>query len=600
MNRYILTIIGILVSICSMNYKANACTSAPIAHIFNAAKRCGSVNTSVSFDGSCSYDPDNGDPPTPGQGIVSWQWKIYKYPDYTNEYCSPLSGVTPNKYFSETGVYRIKLIVTDDDNGTQSTNDVGCNVIIMSVGLSMEGGKDFIPAGGESARMNLTFWPDPYDLCASGMGGYTVLKIIEGYTEGSDCRASLQATPTGSTEWSGWQPLDLSNSDNCGSLNNYRSGTWKWYVKGKKASILVDDVKVVFYYMPTYPNYNDNSQYMYSIYDKVELSVFDAVISTQNMAYGTGQTFHYWIRPDSGWTADNVSLEIKDYLPYTMFSYSLPTNVGSDLTYSWDGKSNEPLYYGNYLTGGVYKAHLKVGKDGAEYIVPASSFTIIQATIPNAPSTVMLYTGNRRNNQPEYSALGGYIPSGTGGTFSWSWAPKPGDTGDIEVSSGSTDAQTLYFKPTAGGYVRLTFTYTVSGVTASVYKDIKVRVPTTTNSYRGTTQVTDAIIKVTYYHQVKDQYGNLITESMPCDEVLTLKYGQGAQPHSYQIASLDSDGEWQGGYGCPDNLQFGRSVPVSLSSQVIQVGGNNTTPTYYIKTDMEDGEQRFIWKQLNE
>jgi hypothetical protein len=160
MNRYILTTITILISICFINYQANACTNqAPIARILNPDIQyigVGNWNDNIGpaggrtafFDGSGSYDPDN----QQGNGITEWDWEIYKWNG--NDYIF-YSYYWDYEYiylpFSEPGMYLVKLYVKDDDTPAAWSNPTDCCfVIAFDATISSESsysaygsGKDF-------------------------------------------------------------------------------------------------------------------------------------------------------------------------------------------------------------------------------------------------------------------------------------------------------------------------------------------------------------------------------------------------------------------------------------------------------------------------
>jgi hypothetical protein len=100
-----------------------------------------SSNNSNVLNASNSYDPDNGDPPSPGQGITDGYWEFHKYYPITEswEFYNSSYGIIPQWTFCETGCYVVYLWVKDDDNGgtwTQYENNGGCYVYVVSLQIT--------------------------------------------------------------------------------------------------------------------------------------------------------------------------------------------------------------------------------------------------------------------------------------------------------------------------------------------------------------------------------------------------------------------------------------------------------------------------------
>jgi len=84
--------------------EGNISNHAPTANAFPGEPYQGFVNSEMIFDGSHSYDLDG--------NIVSWHWD---FGDGTNE-----TGEIVTHVYSNIGSYKVTLIVTDDDNATDS------------------------------------------------------------------------------------------------------------------------------------------------------------------------------------------------------------------------------------------------------------------------------------------------------------------------------------------------------------------------------------------------------------------------------------------------------------------------------------------------
>jgi hypothetical protein len=168
MNRNILTIIGIMSSIFVMTNKANACTNeTPIAGIVSPFEQYVGVYESgyediswgriAFFDSSGSYDPDNGTPQGENNGITACEWKIYMWNDYYEDYiyCDSYNYTYLYYYFTEPGLYMLKLYVWGDDGEGDddkcSEDDIDCcYVVVFDATISSESssaaygtGKDF-------------------------------------------------------------------------------------------------------------------------------------------------------------------------------------------------------------------------------------------------------------------------------------------------------------------------------------------------------------------------------------------------------------------------------------------------------------------------
>jgi hypothetical protein len=150
MNRYILTIIIILVSICLMKSQAIACTNGlptPVIDNPECQYVCvyyGQYNVggyTAYFDGTSSVDTDES-----GFSICAWEWDIYK-DNILIDY-----GVFPyptlSYYFGQTGYYEIRLWVLDDEGSWSSTYAV-CHVLVMDVTLTSESSYSAYGSGKE-------------------------------------------------------------------------------------------------------------------------------------------------------------------------------------------------------------------------------------------------------------------------------------------------------------------------------------------------------------------------------------------------------------------------------------------------------------------
>ena len=98
-------------------------------------------SVSVSFDGSNSYDPDDGT--NPGDGIVSYEWKFGDG--------STGSGATPSHTYTSMGTYTVTLTVTDDEGATAIDT---CIVTVLPFVLTADAGEDLTVSAGSTVTFD--------------------------------------------------------------------------------------------------------------------------------------------------------------------------------------------------------------------------------------------------------------------------------------------------------------------------------------------------------------------------------------------------------------------------------------------------------------
>jgi flagellar hook assembly protein FlgD len=305
------------------------------------------INAGGSIDFTAyGYDPDGGD--------VTYTWKKYTcngiaFPTNSQENGpSGTSATEWNPTFYEYGLFAIKIEVTDNENNT-----VYHTWYVYAFDTTIETNTNYIPC-----NQGYSF---PYSVRPSS--------LISVYDWEPDWVRFIILD----NEWSSVKYSDNNLSTSVGDdiytwngKDNNDNGLTPGYY-----NFVVEADKWKYYY----------NEYVY-YYSYIGQYLFNGTLSPQysNIAYGTGMNFTYSINPSSGWTASNVFLDINDTSNNKICSYSLSTSVGSNLTYTWDGKGTEGSYNGSYLPAGTYNAYLKVKKGNLYYLTPASQFTIYKVT----------------------------------------------------------------------------------------------------------------------------------------------------------------------------------------------------------------------------
>jgi len=174
-------------------------------------------------------------------------------------------------------------------------------------------------------------------------------------------------------------------------------------------------------------------------------------ITEDNVSYGSGIDFDYFIAPDSGWTADDI------YLSLFEWGYEMPFRISYEGTspgegcFSWDGKDDS----NDYVPPGHYVAQLRAYHpysyipcfdEHGFYVVPEVGEIDIEYSSGSwdnvTDETIVVLKGTKYN----FKALPN--PSGAQWPTAPSWSGCASDTGETiyNVTFDSTGNYDLYAK----------------------------------------------------------------------------------------------------------------------------------------------------------
>ena len=142
-------------------------------------------SVSVSFDGSNSYDPDNGT--NPGDGIVSYNWSFGDG--------STGTGATPSHTYTAPGIYDVTLTIKDDEGDKASDS---MTVTVVSLTLT---GSDTVTRG-DMATYTASITPEGLTLNDTLTFNWTYTTTVRDGRDAVSITESIDATAQ-TTTWSG-------------------------------------------------------------------------------------------------------------------------------------------------------------------------------------------------------------------------------------------------------------------------------------------------------------------------------------------------------------------------------------------------------------
>ena len=534
-----------------------ACTIPPYAGIFDEYKVSVKMQD-VTFDGwTFSFDPDD-DLEWPygnGVGITTWHWKWSDTDSFHDEYTG--FGTTA---YRGAGKYTVTLKVTDNDE-TLSLNEGTSYAYVSEVASPFT--KQYGPywywvEGPFFVPINHSF-----DICAnsnpnSGSPNYSVF--------------FPQYYPT-------WSITGPSNPDAMTLNSGYCYG-------GGEDQIIIYNVTVPGKYTVhaqagPYDSGKDFDIYYFS----AQLRDVEEPIT-----YGSGTTFTYDIFPTSGWTPDDITLQIgySDEPVYVKEVDLTEFGVGTGKTYVWDGKKEN----GEYASPGKYKAYLFINKGDAFYTCWTNEF-IIKPYVSIGPDMVCVLI-NGDSTWDHDTCYATVQPSG--GTFKWDFLE--GEEGQINLTNTQSNPVNIeLLKPSL--YKRDIFIeleYIVNEVAAYDDALLTIITPIKENMIEG--QLDDThyttppypYIQRYYYHQLIDQFDDVIgIEGIEVDEDVDSDlpawfYTNNTGPGS-TLSYPDYDGAWHGGIAARDRLYAPYGTVLVESQQQLSVGDVNIGPVYNITLD---------------
>jgi hypothetical protein len=243
----------------------------------------------------------------------------------------------------------------------------------------------------------------------------------------------------------------------------------------------------------------------------------------------------------------------------------------------------------------------------------------VQVTIKSPPTWILAcapYTGYPSNKA---TAQGSTSEGSTsGGTYQWSWSKRPGGTGGVSLSgTGNTvtikgdtpSIPTLDSKQRQD--VELKVRYTLNDDSAEDTCLLTVLAPYRTTCASTTQFCQSDLFKYyrDYYHQLKDQYNNIIgVEGILVVEGISSVEGAGGFGTSVitgngktTFLAFGAGSGLGDGYGVIDHLKCTRNVNWEKFNQVLTAGGWQTVPAYYVFFDISPVPPHYgsgwIWKQ---
>jgi len=248
------------------------------------------------------------------------------------------------------------------------------------------------------------------------------------------------------------------------------------------------------------------------------------------------------------------------------------------------GGGNDAAYLSGLTVPGDYVIRAKCGSSDSGDTI---TVTAVEVEITYVP----IYTCFAYYGQDAPSCLAVAQGNPSGGTYTWSFTSAGGNINFL----GGQNSDTLSFRGTSPGNVTLKITYTKGGVQFYDTETVKVRRMSTTDSHRGDLTLALNYYKVKYYHRLKDQYGEYIDVlGIPCEENLTVIYGETGEEGAGNTDYYGSDGAWNGGICVRDYLKYPSNTEDSKVDQTLKAGGWTTSPYYFIWFDTAG--DYILWK----